>query len=143
MRLAGMAWRRHALRSHSVMPIPHPFEWAGHPRGEAEMHRALVKFILRRRSHGSARDPPAPQKLGVPGLAPPSPLKPSERAGAPLSAAAAETGCKRRAQGHPLEEEEEELLLLRRRRKGAYQPAGTAARLAERRGGGAPARGTV
>ena len=105
------------------------------------MHRALVKFILRRRSHGSARDPPAPQKLGVPGLAPPSPLKPSERAGAPLSAAAAETGCKRRAQGHPLEEEEE--LLLRRRRKGAYQPAGTAARLAERRGGGAPARGTV
>ena len=59
---------------------------------------------------------------------------------AEVAAAAAETGCKRRAQGHPLEEEEE---LLRRRRKGAYQPAGTAARLAERRGGGAPARGTV
>lgn len=143
--LAGLAWRRHALRSHSAMPIPHPFEWAGHPRGEAEMHRALVKFILHRRSHGSARKPPVPPKGGDLGLAPPSPIKPRERAGAPAPAADTGTGRKRRAEGDPLEEGVE-LLCRRRRREGAYQPAGpagTALRLPEQRDSAVPARGAL
>ena len=116
-RLAGLAWRRQALRSRSAMPFPHPFEWAGHPQGEAEMHRALVKFILRRRSPGSAPRPPAPQPGGEgpppAGPAPPPPPPARRERAAPPASAAAVGGRKRRAPAGDVLEGQ--VALLRRR----------------------------